>query len=156
MSDFIIKEDDLTCGSVIDLLKKHHENMMLLSPPESVHALDKSQFYQADLQFFSAWKSNKLAGCIALKNLGNGKGEIKAMKTAERFLRQGVAQQLLCYLIKFAQGHDFTQLMLETGSMPAFEPARTLYERNGFKYCGPFGNYSEDPHSVFMQILLKP
>ena len=29
-------------------------------------------------------------------------------------------------------------------------PARRLYERFGFRYCGPFADYADDPYSVFM------
>jgi putative acetyltransferase len=39
---------------------------------------------------------------------------------------------------------------LETGSMDAFEPARKLYAKFGFTYCGPFATYVENPNSVFM------
>ena len=35
-------------------------------------------------------------------------------------------------------------------TMDAFAPARSLYASFGFKPCGPFGNYVEDPYSVFM------
>jgi len=34
--------------------------------------------------------------------------------------------------------------------MPEFEPARQLYARAGFTVCGPFGDYTDDPNSVFM------
>lgn len=43
---------------------------------------------------------------------------------------------------------------LETGSMEAFEPAQKLYESFGFTRCGPFGDYVEDPNSVFMTLRL--
>jgi len=39
---------------------------------------------------------------------------------------------------------------LETGSMDAFAPAHRLYASYGFKPCGPFADYIEDPNSVFM------
>jgi putative acetyltransferase len=39
---------------------------------------------------------------------------------------------------------------LETGSSEAFEPALCLYAKFGFAYCGPFADYAEGPHSVFM------
>ena len=42
----------------------------------------------------------------------------------------------------------------ETGSNEAFKPAQRLYESFGFAYCGPFGEYMEDPHSVFMTMRL--
>ena len=44
----------------------------------------------------------------------------------------------------------FTQLSLETGSAEFFLPARKLYERFGFAYCAPFGDYKPGPNSVFM------
>jgi len=34
--------------------------------------------------------------------------------------------------------------------MAAFAPARSLYTRFGFRPCGPFVDYVEDPYSVFM------
>jgi putative acetyltransferase len=45
-------------------------------------------------------------------------------------------------------------LSLETGSAEAFLPAQKLYESFGFTYCGPFGDYKDDPNSVFMQLRL--
>jgi putative acetyltransferase len=41
-------------------------------------------------------------------------------------------------------------LSLETGSAASFAAARTMYMKNGFEICGPFGDYKLDPHSVFM------
>jgi putative acetyltransferase len=38
--------------------------------------------------------------------------------------------------------------------MDFFVPARTLYEQAGFSYCPPFGDYVEDPNSVFMTRTL--
>jgi putative acetyltransferase len=38
--------------------------------------------------------------------------------------------------------------------MKAFEPAHKLYESFGFSYCSPFGDYVDDPNSVFMTKLL--
>ena len=39
---------------------------------------------------------------------------------------------------------------METGSGPAFDPAHALYRKFGFEYCGPFGDYREDPFSRYM------
>ena len=36
----------------------------------------------------------------------------------------------------------------------AFEPARRLYAVCGFSYCEPFGDYVNDPNSVFMTLEL--
>lgn len=48
----------------------------------------------------------------------------------------------------------YRRLSLETGLMAAFVQARTLYARFGFEPCGPFAQYVEDPHSVFMTRAL--
>ena len=48
------------------------------------------------------------------------------------------------------QFSDAVNIELALRSMDAFEPARQLYARSGFTFCGPFGDYIEDPNSVFM------
>jgi putative acetyltransferase len=72
------------------------------------------------------------------------------MRTASRHLRRGVASRLLRHILEEAKRRSYRRLSLETGSMAAFAPARTLYTRFGFQPCGPFADYSEDPNSVFM------
>ncbi|MDG2855940.1 GNAT family N-acetyltransferase, partial [Vibrio parahaemolyticus] len=47
------------------------------------------------------------------------------------------------------------RLSLETGSMEFFKPARLLYEKHGFVYCEPFGDYELDPNSQFMTLELS-
>jgi hypothetical protein len=46
-------------------------------------------------------------------------------------------------------------MSLETGAAAAFEPAQRLYESFGFSCCRPFGDYVEDPNSVFMTLRLQ-
>jgi putative acetyltransferase len=54
------------------------------------------------------------------------------------------------HILEEAKRRSYERLSLETGSMDAFAPARSLYARFGFRPCGPFANYVEDPYSVFM------
>ena len=49
-----------------------------------------------------------------------------------------------------SQGRAAEAFALEAGATAAFEPARQLYEKFGFDYCGPFGEYADDPNSTFM------
>jgi putative acetyltransferase len=46
-------------------------------------------------------------------------------------------------------------LWLETGSAPAFTPALRMYEAAGFRRCGPFASYVEDPFSIFMTCAIE-
>lgn len=145
-----IKIDDLSGPEVAELLSEHLRSMALHSPPESIHALDLNALRKPGITFWSAWDGNELLGCGALKALDSRHGEIKSMRTASRHLRKGIASQILHHILDEAVQRGFKRLSLETGSMEAFEPARRLYARFGFSYCGPFADYVEDPYSVFM------
>ena len=120
------------------------------SPPESVHALPLEALQRPEITFWTVWDEGELLGCGALKQLDSEHGEIKSMRTCSRHLREGVATALLAHALDEARRRGYVRLSLETGSMAAFAPARQLYERFGFTCCGPFGDYIEDPNSVFM------
>src|SRR5690606_41879599 len=94
------------------------------------------------------------AGCGAPQHLDPGHVEIKAMRTATSHLRRGVARAMLAHLLAEARAAGYTRASLETGSMPYFELARTLYQTAGFRPCPPFGRYVEDPNSSYFSIDL--
>lgn len=150
-----IIKDDLSGPEIAVLLNQHLAGMALNSPPGSIHALDLEALRQPDITFWSAWQDSELLGCGALKELDHQRGEIKSMRTAAAHIRRGVAANLLQHIIATATARGYRQLSLETGSAPAFEPARRLYMRFGFEECGPFANYILDPHSVFMTRLIS-
>jgi putative acetyltransferase len=54
-----------------------------------------------------------------------------------------------------AARRGYRRLSLETGSQPAFAPARRLYEAAGFQYGPPFADYRLDPSSVFMSKRIQ-
>ena len=154
MNKLLIKIDDLNGREIAQLLSEHLHSMTLHSPPESIHALDLNSLRQSDITFWSAWHGDNLAGCGALKELDSRHAEIKSMRTANAYLRQGVAAALLQHILFTAKKRGYKNLSLETGSMDAFKPARALYTKYGFELCSPFANYSEDPNSVFMTLKL--
>lgn len=149
-----IKRDDLSGPEVRALLEAHLRGMAEDTPPESIHALDLDGLRQPDITFWSVWDGGELMGCGALKDLGAGHGELKSMRTASAHLRKGVAASMLSHIIEEARGRGYARLSLETGSPDSFVPARRLYEKFGFVYCGPFADYEEDPYSVFMTMAL--
>jgi putative acetyltransferase len=145
-----IRVDDLRGPEIAALVREHMRNMLQNSPPSSVHALPLDGLRAPDITFWSAWQEGELLGCGALKQLDPSHGEIKSMRTATRHLRKGVASGLLAHILEEARRRAYRRISLETGSSEAFAPARTLYARQGFRPCGPFGNYAEDPFSFFM------
>ena len=159
-----IRVDDLQGEAIKALLRLHLDAMHQHSPPESVHALDLTGLRAADVSFWTLWLPQpahqqqagqtqdalQLAGCGALKQLDSHSAEIKSMRTADNFRRQGVAAAMLAHLIAVARARGYQKLYLETGSMAYFAAARALYQRFGFEYGEPFADYVLDPNSVFM------
>ena len=149
-----IRADDLSGHEVRRLIHEHLQGVAQHSPPESIHALGLEALRKPDVTFWSVWQETELVGCGALKALDAAHGEIKSMRTASAHLRKGVAAALLQHLLAEARRRRYRRLSLETGSMDAFGPARALYARFGFRTCGPFADYVEDPYSVFMTLEL--
>jgi putative acetyltransferase len=149
-----IEIDDLSHPEIHALLNEHLRSMYALSPLESVHALDLEGLRKPDITFWSAWHGPLLVGCGALKELDKSHGEIKSMRTPESVRRQGAGRAILAHIIEEAKTRGYMRLSLETGSMEAFRPARQLYESFGFSYCDPFGDYIQDPNSMFMTLRL--
>jgi putative acetyltransferase len=149
-----IEHDDLSRPAIHALLNEHLQNMYALSPPESVHALDLEELRRPDITFWSVWDGETLLGCGALKQLDATHGEIKSMRTPAALRRRGAGRAILEHIIDVARARGYRRLSLETGSLPAFVPAQRLYASYGFVFCGPFGDYVEDAHSVFMTVHL--
>lgn len=150
-----IRIDDLSGNKVVDLLIEHRRSVFEHSPPESVHALDADELRGDNITFWSAWDGDELMGCGALKQLDETHGEVKAMRTATQHLRKGVARKILEHIVNAARVRGLERVSLETGTAPAFDAARRLYEKFGFEYCGPFGDYVEDANSVFLTLKLN-
>jgi putative acetyltransferase len=151
-----IEVDDLTRPEVHALLAEHLQGMLALSPAESVHALDLDGLRAPGMTFWTAWDEDGLAGCGALKELASDHGEIKSMRTPVGRRRRGAGRRMLDHILDEARRRGYARLSLETGTAEAFKPAHRLYERAGFSFCGPFGPYREDPHSIFMTRTLGP
>ena len=149
-----IEIDDLTRPAVHVLLNEHLEHMHALTPAESVHALPIDELRKAGITFWCAWEGDDLLGCGALKELTPRHGEVKSMRTVRAHLRRGVARAILVRIIQEAKRRSYERLSLETGSMDAFAPAQRLYASFGFTPCAPFGDYVDDPHSLYMTKAL--
>ena len=147
--------DDLTGTEIAALLEAHTAELASISPPESKHALDLDGLRVPEITMWSAWDSDRLVGCCALKDLGDRHAELKSMRVAATHTGRGIASALLRHVLDHARHQGFRRISLETGSDPFFAPAWRLYRRHGFTDCGPFGSYIADPHSVNMTLELK-
>ncbi|MCA3177273.1 MAG: GNAT family N-acetyltransferase [Burkholderiaceae bacterium] len=147
--------DDPAAPDVSALLEEHLRDMHAQSPRESVHALDVSGLKVPSITFWTVRDADGLLlGCGALKQLDATHGEVKSMRTPTAQRRRGAGRAMLAHIVDEARRRGYGRLSLETGPQPAFAPARRLYERAGFVRCAPFGDYREDPYSVFMTLAL--
>jgi putative acetyltransferase len=151
-----IRPDDLRDSRIVLFLEPHIRDMRSVSPKESEHALDLDRLRQPDIQFWSAWDGEQLLGCGALKQLDARHGELKSMRSTTDRRRQGIGRQMLVFIVDQASAMGLQRLSLETGAMPFFAPARALYIAPGFEPCTPFGDYRENPNSVFMTRVWFP
>ena len=145
-----IRRDRPVSPDVLPLLQRHLDLMHASSPPESVHALDPAALDTPDVAFFTLREGEAVLAMGAVKRIDANHAEIKSMHVVAEARGRGLARVLLDHLLAEAQSLGYAQLSLETGVEPVFAPARALYERAGFGYCGPFDGYELDPNSVFM------
>ena len=137
---------------VIALIAELDAYQDTLYPPESRHTLDLASLQQPNVLFAVARDNTGQAiGCGAIV-LCPEFGELKRMYVSPRSRGQGVAKKLLALLESQAIGAGCKLLKLETG--PYQPEALALYASAGYERRGPFGDYPNDPLSVFMQKQL--
>lgn len=154
---FIIREDDLTHRQTRELLAYHLSGMHENSPPEAVFALDLSGLQVPEVTVWSAWQTvgygqMEIASIGALKMLGNGRAEVKSMRTHPDYLRKGAAGAILDKVIDTARERGVTRLSLETGRGEPFEPALAMYRKRGFADGGPFSDYVPNEFSRYLHM----
>lgn len=149
-----VSADDPRAEDVRDLLLRHLEFAHAHTPPGHVFALDVEALLDPAVAFFSFRRHGRLLAVAALKQLDERHAELKSMHTAEAARGRGIGRALVAHLVRVARDRGCTRLSLETGSMAAFAPARTLYAGTGFQPCGPFADYPPSPYSAFMTLAL--
>jgi putative acetyltransferase len=144
----IIKTDDLTGPEIAALLGQYLQDVRALA--EENHALDLEGLRGPGVTVWTIWEGSEIAGCGALKELDQHHAELKSVYTSVRFQRRGVATRLLSHILTEAKQRGYKRVSLETGTEDYFKPALHLYEAFEFSICTPFGDYREDPESIFM------
>ncbi len=147
----VIEKGDPRDPAATGLLKQSHALMQELFPAESNHFLSIDDLCTPDIHFFVARVDGKILGCAALAER-DGYGELKSMFVDPAARGQNLGQKILDHLDEAARALGLPAIRLETGD--ALKAAHKLYERHGYAYRGPFGNYPDDPLSLFMEKAL--
>jgi putative acetyltransferase len=148
----VIAVDDPRIEDVRTLLDRHVAFAREVTPPEHVHAMEVDDLLGPAVTFFSARRDGVLLGVGALKRLDATHAELKSMHTIEGARGQGVGRAIVDHLLAVAADRSYQRVSLETGTMDAFAPARSLYTKVGFEPCAPFGEYTVNPYSACMTI----
>jgi putative acetyltransferase len=134
------------------LIAELDEYLIGLYPPETNYLLDVEALAAPEVSFFVAYLDNQAAGCAALRRLDRESGEVKRMYVRPGARGRGIGAILLEALERAARAQSLDALYLETGALQA--EALGLFEGAGFVRCGVFGEYRDDPRSLFYKKTL--
>ncbi len=127
-------------------------------PDESRHGYSIQKLIEQKVDFFVIRCDGEAAGCGGVQFYTNPNerayGEVKRMYVRPTFQGQGLAKQLLQRLEETSVARNIEILRLETGIHQT--AAIQLYERCGFHRISPFGEYRDDPLSLYFEKPLTP
>jgi len=130
------------------LIAELNAALLELTPPEHCYHMTPEEMARPDSTVFVAREDGVAIACGALKRHG-AIGEVKRMYTRPSHQGRGVGGSIVVEIEKRARAEGMTQLVLETGDRhPA---AWRVYERAGFKRCGPVLDYPDSRWSVFYE-----
>jgi putative acetyltransferase len=129
--------------------------MIPLTPRDFQFQLTVEQMAEPSVTLFVARdETGRAVGMGALKEHGEGLGEVKRMYTLPEVRGQRVGAAILKRIEEEAQARGVARLVLETGEAPGFEPAWRVYERGGFNTCGAVLDYPDSGFSRFYEKKL--
>ncbi|MDC6383616.1 GNAT family N-acetyltransferase [Pseudomonas graminis] len=134
---------------VIALIEALADYQIPLYPAESHHGIDINALASDNTVFSVARAIDGTAVACGALVVHATHGELKRMFTQPASRGQGLAGRILSVLEDEARRRGCARVMLETGYLQ--HEAISFYERNGYQRRGPFGDYQEDPNSVFME-----
>jgi putative acetyltransferase len=146
-----IKPVDPAQTEVIRLIKQLDEYQASLYPPESNHLDSIDELARSNALFLAAYTGSEICGIGSVK-LVDDYGEIKRVYVPSDQRGQGIAKAIMRELENHLTDHAVRYARLETGIHQ--KEAIRLYEKLGYRRIGPFGEYKEDPLSIFMQKKL--
>ena len=130
------------------LIAELDEYLNALYPPENNYLDPADELAKAHVRFVVASWGGEPVGCGAVKSMPERYGEIKRVFVRPAGRGYGVARRIMSDLESHLVANGITEARLEAG---IHQPeALALYEALGYRRIGRFGEYRDDPLSVFM------
>ncbi|MGQ0605182.1 MAG: GNAT family N-acetyltransferase [Anaerolineales bacterium] len=118
-------------------------------PSESRHGFSVEKLVREGVAFYVTRSDGTPAGCGGVKVFGAEYGEVKRMFVRAQYRGLGLGKLMLDHLAEYARARGVTVLRLETGIYQT--EAIGLYEGYGFQRRPPFGEYRDDPLSLYFE-----
>ena len=134
------------------LIGELDRRQLSLYPAESNHLDPVETLAGDDVTFLAAFVAGEAVGCGAVKRMHGHYGEIKRMYVDPNARGRGVGRALIEALESTLLRCGIRLVRLETGVRQP--EALSLYERCGYVRIPPFGDYPDDPLSVFFEKRL--
>lgn len=151
-ADLTIAAESPLQDEVRTLIAALNEYLLSLTPPEHCFHMTVEEMARPDTTVFIARENGKAVGCGALRRHDDGIGEVKRMYTVPECQGKGIGGRILEAVLARARREGLKRMVLETGDRhPA---AWRVYERAGFKRCGPVLDYPDTTWSVFYELEL--
>jgi len=144
----VIRQVDPMQVEVIELIYQLDEYQESMYPPKSNHLDSIDELSKTNVNFLAAYGDSEICGIGAVRVL-NDYGEIKRLYVPEKYRGKGIAKEIVKELENCLVKRSIFTARLETGIHQ--HEAIALYKKLGYSEIAPFGNYTEDPLSVFME-----
>jgi len=141
------RPDSVEALQLIDELQTYLSTKMY--PDESRHGYSVEKLLREGVAFFVTRHNDIPAGCGGIQFFGTEYGEVKRMYVRPQYRGLGLGKLMLDHLAAYARERQIFTLRLETGIYQ--KEAIKLYECYGFARRGPFGEYKDDPMSIYFE-----
>ncbi|WP_079913601.1 GNAT family N-acetyltransferase [Paenibacillus sp. 32352] len=152
MDTIQLKRTDSANPDLLQLIAQLDEELYAKYPADEVFVVDLSDPSVQDVVFVIAYSGDAAAGCGAYRPLDGESAELKRIYVAPSFRKRGIASRLLGWPEHEARQAGYTTLRLETG--PEQPESIALYEKCGYYFIAPFGEYVDCPSSICMEKKL--
>jgi len=142
------------CPQVISMITSIDQLMNSLYPPSSNQLLALDEMNNDGVSFIGAWRGKQLLGCGAIRRCDNDGvyAELKRIYVNPEARGMGIARKIIGALESHASNWRISTVRLEAGTRQP--EALALYESLGYRVRDRFGQYPDDPFSVFMEKTL--